>query len=92
MLREKFSTSFSVARIEVQQPFCNNCSIIIKKKLASVKGIENLQLYPSDSLVAFNFKRASHLSNLLNLLTEMGYPQKGEKLFEKDNTNAVCNC
>ncbi len=82
----------SLARIEVQQSFCYDCSVRIKKELQEIEAITDVQLYPLESLVTFNFKRANTLSNALNVLSEIGYPEKGERLFKKQFSNSVCNC
>jgi len=69
-----------IARIPVQNNFCERCKNSIQIKLAKIRDVSNVRLYPKESLVVFNFFRANELSNVLNALTEMGYPEKGEKI------------
>ncbi|MEM7484267.1 MAG: hypothetical protein AAF348_03575 [Bacteroidota bacterium] len=73
------TNKLSIARIPVQQSFCSRCSVKIKEALSSIKDITNVNLYPMESLVVFNFVRANQISNALNVLTELGYPEMGEK-------------
>lgn len=67
-----------IARIPVQNSFCESCKSVIQTKLTQIRDISNVRLYPEESLVVFNFFRANELSDVLNALTEMGYPEKGE--------------
>jgi hypothetical protein len=69
----------TIARIEVQRNFCCQCTACIKQELEGVKGIKNLRFYPSDLLITFNFRKAEQLSDVLNRLFLLGYPEKGEK-------------
>ncbi|WP_350284461.1 cation transporter [uncultured Croceitalea sp.] len=69
----------SIARIPVQRSFCGRCSDRIKEALSAISDISNVNLYPMDALVVFNFVSANEISKVLNVLTELGYPEKGEK-------------
>ncbi len=69
-----------IARIQVQNNFCESCKSVIQKKLTKIRDVSNVQLYPQESLVVFNFLRANELSDVLNALTEMGYPETGERI------------
>ncbi|MFK7811776.1 MAG: hypothetical protein AB8B59_04730 [Maribacter sp.] len=69
-----------IARIPVQNSFCESCKSVIQRKLTKIRDISNVRLYPEESLVVFNFLRANELSDVLNVLTEMGYPEKGEPI------------
>ncbi len=90
MLEERLATS--MARIKVEHPFCNNCSVCIKKELQEIEAITNIRLYPKESLVTFNFIKADKLSTALNILSDIGYPEKGERLFKEQFSNSVCRC
>ncbi|SHG75553.1 hypothetical protein [Winogradskyella jejuensis] len=81
----------STARIEVQQSFCKNCSDCIKKELQVIEDVNNVRLYPKDSLITFNFFKADRLSAALNVLSRLGYPEKGERV---DNSvfKTLCRC
>ena len=81
----------NIARIPVQTSFCNLCSVTIKDALLSIKDITNVNLYPSDSLIVFNFIRANEISKALNVLTELGCPEEGEKVENNLNV-AFCSC
>lgn len=85
-------TIASIARIEVQQSFCNNCSVCIKNKLKGVEDIANVRLYPRESLVTFNFIRPNRLADVLNILSDLGYPEKGERVFETTVSKSLCRC
>ncbi|WP_340200060.1 hypothetical protein [Ascidiimonas sp. W6] len=82
----------STARIEVGQRFCDNCSISIKKKLQVIEDIKNVQLYPKESLITFNFIKANKLSIALNVLSEIGYPEKGERINIPQFLKSACRC
>lgn len=82
----------SIARIQVEHPFCNNCSVCIKKELQDIEAITNVRLYPKESLVTFNFMKADKLSTALNILTDIGYPEKGERLINERFVKTVCGC
>jgi hypothetical protein len=69
-----------IARIPVQNSFCELCKNKIQTKLSKISDVSNVRLYPQESLVVFNFFKANELSNVLNALTEMGYPEKGEQI------------
>ena len=82
----------STARIEVQGRFCKGCSTSIKKKLQLVNDINNIRLYPKESLITFNFFKANKLSIALNVLSEMGYPEKGERIDITQCYKSQCLC
>lgn len=82
----------SLARIPVQQIFCEDCSVCIKKGLQEIKGITNIRLYPKESLVCFNFMTANTLSQALNILSDIGYTEKGDKSFTELFSNSNCGC
>ena len=90
MLKEVITTS--MAKIQVEQHFCKNCSIGIEKELQDIETITNIRFYPKELLVTFNFVKADKLSTALNVLSDIGYPEKGEKLFKKQFSNSVCCC
>ncbi|MBC2844397.1 cation transporter [Winogradskyella flava] len=82
----------SNARIEVQQSFCDFCSIDIKKALQEIEAIKNIRLYPKDSIVTFNFTSPHKLSTALNTLSAIGYCEKGEVVDNKNVDIRYCNC
>lgn len=82
----------SLARIPIQQNFCENCSVRIKKGLKEINGITNIRLYPEESLVCFNFMSANTLSIALNILYDIGYTEKGDKSFIERLSNSNCGC
>lgn len=67
------------AKITVQQSFCALCSKKIKKELLKIKDVSNVRMHPTESLVIFDFIKANEVANALNVLTALGYPQKGEQ-------------
>lgn len=69
-----------LARIPVQNKFCTNCKTFILNKLKEVHHVSNVRLYENESLVVFNFLKANQLSDVLNVLTELGHPEVGEQL------------
>ncbi len=71
---------FGLAKIPVQNTFCSKCSARIKSELLKIQDITNVSLYPTDSLVVFNFIKANELSTALNTLTDLGYPPEGDRL------------
>ncbi|RZN84619.1 MAG: hypothetical protein EVB11_00790 [Winogradskyella sp.] len=81
----------STAKIEVQQSFCNSCSVCIKKELQVIENVKNVRLYPKESLIIFNFIKADKLSAVLNVLSRLGYPEKGERI-EKEFSKSLCRC
>lgn len=85
------NTAF-MARIEVQQAFCAACSVGIERELRNIDELENVRLYPKDTLITFNFFRANKLSEALNALSEIGYTEKGEKIIKTQLPSINCNC
>ncbi len=79
------------AKIPVQQSFCARCSIRIRKELLEISNISNVQLYPADSMVIFNFIKANEVADALNVLTSLGYPPKGDKIAEMPE-RILCEC
>ena len=83
----------SLARIFVKNPFCVKCIVPIKKKVMKVQNVKNVVLCPSDSLVVFNFNSANQVSEVLNTLTLLGYPPKGDNDTITTNlTPTFCKC
>ena len=81
-----------IARIFVQNSFCGRCMTTIKKKVLEVPDVQNINLYPSDSLVVFNFMRANQVSEVLNTLTTLGYPPKGDNVSCLQHKTPTCSC
>ncbi len=81
----------NLAKISVQQSFCNGCAAKIKDALLTIQDISNVSLYPEESLVVFNFVRANEISQALNKLTDLGYPEEGE-IVKNNSTLPFCNC
>ena len=81
----------STAKIEIQQRFCKSCSASIKKELQVIEQVENVRLYPKDSLITFNFMNAEKLSSALNVLSRLGYSEKGERIKE-ESLKSLCSC
>lgn len=82
----------TTARVEVAEQFCDSCSPCIKKELQRVKGIDYVRLYPKDALIVFNFIYALDLSNALNILSEIGYPEKGDRSNQEKLYRMKCQC
>lgn len=80
------------ARIEVEDSFCDSCSTCIKNGLQEIKEIKNINLYPKESLITFNFMKVNNLSTVLNVLTDMGYREKGERYSKQACSKLVCDC
>lgn len=80
------------ARIEVQNPFCHDCSVIIKNKLQEIEEINNIRLYPKDSLITFNFIKINKLSTALNILSDIGFHEKGDRIYKEQFSESVCDC
>jgi len=78
------------ARIEVQKSFCNGCLVSIKKELQEVEQIMNISLYPKHSLITFSFMKADKLSEVLNVLSKIGYPEKGERKNHLEDLESIC--
>ncbi len=82
-----------LARIQVQNRFCLGCKNSIKSKLSAIETISNIQLYVSDSLVVFNFLKANELSDVLNVLSEIGHPEIGERSnISECKASKICMC
>jgi len=82
-----------IARIPVQNKFCTTCKNTILNKLKEIQHISNVRLYEKESLVVFNFFRANELSNVLNVLTEIGHPEVGERLNDSYRVELkLCKC
>ena len=82
----------SLARIPIQQVFCDHCSDCIKAELQKINGISNVRLYPLESLVCFNFMTANTLSTALNSLWDIGYTEKGDTSRYEQFSKSSCGC
>lgn len=82
--------NLSLARIEVRPSFCNNCSDGLRREIDKIPEILNIELYPKDSLITFHFTSANRLSNVLNLLTHLGYREKEE--LKHSGQEILCQC
>lgn len=85
-------TRLSLAKIEVEQHFCNTCSWCIKRELQRIDDIKNIRLYPKQSLITFNFFNAHKLSDALNVLSKIGYNEKGENSTNSQFLSTICSC
>jgi len=72
-------TTTNIARIFVQNTFCQNRIQNIRSEVKKVIESGNVILYPSDSLIVFNFKTANEVSEVLNVLTHLGFPPAGDR-------------
>ncbi|WP_139063626.1 heavy-metal-associated domain-containing protein [Flagellimonas eckloniae] len=81
-----------LAKIPVQNSFCASCSHQIRKELLKIEDISNVHLFPTESLVVFNFVRANELSTALNVLTDLGYPQVGDRINGRNHHPPYCTC
>ncbi|MFD2586719.1 hypothetical protein ACFSQJ_07235 [Croceitalea marina] len=82
-----------LARVHVQNSFCLRCKALIEAKLSEIQNISNIRLYNNEPMVVFNFFKANELSDVLNTLSEIGYPEIGERIdsscFKKPK-NCLC--
>lgn len=92
MFLSKSNITSLFARIELQGHFCENCQCKIETQLKNINGVNNIKLYSRDSLLTFNYKEINNISSVLNILTEIGYPEKGEHFLNNNFYNTVCNC
>jgi len=82
----------SIARILVENRFCSNCIDSIKNKLQEVENIQNIRLYPSDSLIVFGFSKANQISEVLNKLYAIGYPPLEDYPHKTKPILSTCKC
>ena len=82
----------STARIEVKQKFCKNCSASVKTELQKIEDVNHIRLYPKESLITFNFKRANKLSEALNALSNIGFQEKEESILNIKCNTSICPC
>ena len=73
----------NIARIPVQNSFCKKTCDKIRVEIEKVLNSNNVVFYPSDALVVFNFKKANELSEVLNILTVLGYPPAGDRVVQR---------
>lgn len=82
-----------IARIEVQQNFCDACGETILYELDEIEGVSNIIVYPTNAVIVFCFSRANELSKALNILTKLGFPEIGDDpILEHKNAHKECNC
>ena len=67
------------ARIPVQQSFCQRCAETIKNVLSQIEDVTHVRSYPEEALVVLNFIRANEISKVLNALSDLGFPERGEE-------------
>jgi hypothetical protein len=82
----------SLARIFVQNSFCAQCVDTVKTKILEVQHVSNVIMYPSDSLVVFNFNKANQLSEVLNTLSILGYPPLEDTVENHHSETPLCTC
>lgn len=80
----------NTAKIPVQQSFCITCADTIRKALLDIQDISNVYLYPKESLIVFNFIRANEVSKALNVLSDLGYPERGEIVNRPNHPSFPC--
>ena len=85
-------TIINSARLETATSFCAICEDHIKQELAKVKGVNHVRCYPLDALICFTFKNAIDISNVLNVLSELGIPEKGEAIKMPKQSYLQCAC
>lgn len=66
----------AIARIFVQQSFCTKSVESIRSEILNILTSSMVKVYPLEALVVFNFHTANEVSEVLNLLTRLGYPPK----------------
>jgi len=81
-----------IAKIPVQNSFCERCAEVIKNRILKDQSVQNLILFPSDSLITFNFNWANQVSEVLNILTRLGYPPEGDEVTTSSYTLPFCKC
>ena len=81
-----------LAKITVQNILCDTCILFIKKRLKQIHNIQSMQLCRENSTLVFSFTSANQLSNILNTLTAMGYPEQGDKITTESLKTPFCNC
>jgi len=82
----------NIAKIQVENTFCFNCSAAIKNELQKIEQLDFIRLQPKHSLITFNFMNANNVSAALNKLADMGYSEKGEKINPQIKCKTICNC
>lgn len=81
-----------IAKIPVQNSFCEGCAEVIRKRILKDQGVQNLVLFPSESLIVFNFNWANQVSEVLNILTKLGYPPEGDEITTSSYRLPFCTC
>ncbi len=83
----------SLARIYVQNSFCSNCIHTIKEKITNrMDGMNQIQLYPLESLIVFPFTAANQVSEMINTLIDIGCYPEGETDSKSLFEIPYCSC
>ncbi|MGB5982145.1 MAG: hypothetical protein WBG46_08380 [Nonlabens sp.] len=68
----------NTARINIQGHITDSCSQVISMHLNGIENILNVRVIKEESVVIFSFDRLHKLSDALNLLTSIGFPEVGD--------------
>ncbi len=81
-----------IAKIPLQNSFCERCAEIIKRRIIEAQNLQEVLLFPEESLIVFNFKWANQVSEVLNILTRLGYPPVGDEVTTSTYNLPFCKC
>jgi copper chaperone CopZ len=66
-------------RIEIQNLKCEGCGKTITNGLSKIRGIQNVQVHVSESVLSFESSSFESLTTAKKQLIKLGYPPVGEK-------------
>lgn len=78
------------AIITIQELNCQKCAIELANRLSQVKEVSHLDVYYKSSEVCFNFQNIKGVSDVENILTDLGFNPLGEHVKEKKENGFFC--
>ena len=79
------------AIIQIQRLNCQSCAIQLASRLSLIKCVSQLQVDYKSSEVYFNFQNIKAVSDVENMLTDLGFNPVGEKIKQKRGNDFFCN-
>ena len=80
------------ALLEIQNLKCNGCANTIITKLSDLKGIQDVKVDNETNTVTFDYENQGNLTETIDLLSKLGYPEVGDKNAITTKAKSFVSC
>ena len=80
------------ALLEIQNLKCNGCANTIITKLSDLKGIQDVKVDNETNAVTFDYENQGNLTETIDLLSKLGYPEVGDKNAITTKAKSFVSC